>query len=99
MTNYRKTLVAASVAVATVALTSMVLTPAAYAQCLQCAMYPDRDPLNGGVQTPAGKMGMEFPNGAAASHAASVPASVNNARAEMRVHHVRHVRSSDARNR
>ena len=102
MTNFKTTLVAASLALATGSLTSVVLTPYAHAQCLQCAMYPDRDPLNGGAQTPAGKMGMEFPNGAAPAYAAAPPASVNNARAEMRVHHVhhvRHVRSPDARNR
>lgn len=35
-------------------------TPGAYQ-----AQYPDRDPLNDGVQTPAGKMGLVRPGGAA----------------------------------
>jgi hypothetical protein len=29
------------------------------------AQYPDRDVLNGGALTPAGRMGLEFPGGAA----------------------------------
>jgi hypothetical protein len=29
------------------------------------AQYPDRDVLNGGALTPAGRMGMELPGGAA----------------------------------
>lgn len=29
------------------------------------AMYPDRDVLNGGALTPAGRMGLELPYGAA----------------------------------
>jgi hypothetical protein len=66
-----KTLVAAS-------LTSMVLTTAAFAQCADCAMYPDRDHLNGGVPTPAAKLGVVRPGGTA-------PAA-NNARAEVRGH-------------
>ena len=98
MTNFGKTLVAASLAFATTSLASVALTPYAHAQCLECAKYPDRDPLNGGALTPAGKMGM-FTNGAAAASAAAPPASVNNARAEMRVHHIRHARSPAARNR
>lgn len=55
--NY-KTLGAAS-------LTLMVLTSSAFAQCADCAMYPDRDHLNGGVQVPAAKMGLMGPSGAA----------------------------------
>jgi len=39
------------------------------------AQYPDRDVLNGGALTPAGRMGLELPGGAApvfgASHAYS----------------------------
>jgi hypothetical protein len=50
MRNY-KTLVAAS-------LMSIALTSAAYAQCVECAVYPDRDFLNGGAPTPASKMGL-----------------------------------------
>jgi len=46
--NY-KTLVAASVM-------SVVLTSAAFAQCVDCALYPDRDSLNNGAPTPASKL-------------------------------------------
>jgi hypothetical protein len=55
--NY-KTLVAAS-------LFSIALTSAAFAQCTECALYPDRDVLNKGAPTPASKM-MEQPGGVAA---------------------------------
>jgi hypothetical protein len=51
-------------AVATLALTASV--QAASAQCVDCALYPDRDHLNGGVLTPAGKMGLQRAYGAAA---------------------------------
>ena len=37
------------------------------------AMYPDRDVLNGGALTPAGRLGLERPGGAAGG------AAVNNA--------------------
>jgi hypothetical protein len=35
------------------------------------AEYPNRDVLNGGTLTPAGRMGMELPDGAANVHAAN----------------------------
>lgn len=81
MMNY-KTLVAAS-------LMSMTLTTAAFAQCTECAIYPERDPLNKGAQTPAAKMGLVQPGGAAASQDAingymNTANNPNNARAEMR---------------
>ena len=57
--NY-KTLVAAS-------LMSFALTSAAFAQCTDCAQYPDRDVLNG-APTPASKM-MAQPDSAGASTA------------------------------
>jgi hypothetical protein len=72
-----KTLVAAS-------LTSMVLTTAAFAQCADCAMYPDRDHLNGGVQTPAAKMGVVRPSGTAP--AANNASNASNAHAQIRGH-------------
>jgi hypothetical protein len=99
MTNFKKTLIAASLAFATTSLATVALTSYASAQCLECAMYPDRDPLNGGAQTPAAKMGLVQPHGAAAANNASPSASLSNSRAEMHVHHVRHARSPDARNR
>jgi hypothetical protein len=80
MTNY-KTLVAAS-------LMSIALTSYAFAQCTECAIYPDRDNLNGGAQTPAGKMGLVRPGGAAGvvvdPNVVNNANSPNNARAEFR---------------
>src|SRR5213075_2405910 len=82
MMNY-KTLVAAS-------LMSIALPSYAFAQCTECALYPDRDPLTK-TQTPAGKMGIVQPGGAAAPPNAAASANTantannpNNARAEMR---------------
>jgi hypothetical protein len=43
--------------------TSIVWTSVAFAQCPECALYPDRDPLNGGVETPAAKMGLGLSGG------------------------------------
>ena len=80
--NY-KTLVAAS-------LMSFALTSAAFAQCTDCAMYPDRDVLNKGAPTPASKM-MAQPGGAANSEN-----SAHNARAEAGVTGTRHHRDANA---
>jgi hypothetical protein len=81
MMNY-KTLVAASVM-------SIALTSAAFAQCVDCAMYPDRDHLNNGAPTPASKMGVTRPGGAPAANTANSGNSANNAHAEARDHHIR----------
>ena len=68
-----KTLVAA-------ALVSMTAVTAASAQLPNWAatnpdsfqaQYPDRDVLNGGARTPAGRMGLELPGGAAPVFGAS----------------------------
>ncbi|MBR1143627.1 hypothetical protein [Bradyrhizobium sp. AUGA SZCCT0431] len=74
--NY-KTLVAAS-------LMSIALTSAAFAQCTDCAMYPDRDVLNKGAPTPASKM-MAEPGGAAGAGAANFENGAYNGRAGARV--------------
>ena len=63
MVNYKTLVAASSMSI----LMSMGLTSSAFAQCTECALYPDRDPLNKGAQTPAGKMGLVQPGGAAAS--------------------------------
>ena len=78
--NY-KTLVAASLM--SIALTSAA-TSAAFAQCTDCAMYPDRDYLNKGVPTPASKM-MAEPGAAAAASTANLENGAYNARAGARV--------------
>ena len=74
--NY-KTLIAAS-------LMSITLTSAAFAQCTDCAMYPDRDYLNKGVPTPASTMMVE-PGGAAAASTANFDNGAYNGRAGARV--------------
>jgi hypothetical protein len=74
--NY-KILVAAS-------LISIALPSAAFAQCTDCAMYPDRDVLNKGAPTPASKM-MAEPGGAAGASTANSANSAYNARAGARV--------------
>jgi hypothetical protein len=71
-----KTLAAASVA-------SIIWTSCAFAQCADCALYPDRDPLNGGVETPAAKMGLGASSGAGRASVGS------NAYASMRGHYLR----------
>ena len=87
---YYKTLVAAS-------LMSIALTSSAFAQCADCAQYPDRDYLNKGAQTPAGKMGLMRPGGAAGSaNATNSENSANNARAEVRDHQLRRSRRGNS---
>jgi len=75
MLNY-KTFVAAS-------LMSTMLASHAFAQCADCAIYPDRDPFTQGLATPAGKTGA--PNGPISRRA------TNNAHAEMRGHYSQRV--------
>jgi hypothetical protein len=76
MTNY-KTLVAA-------ALISISLSSSAFAQCVQCALYPNRDTYTG-EETPAGKMGLMRPGGAAANTSAN---TTDNAYAGVRDHYL-----------
>jgi hypothetical protein len=78
-----QTLVAAS-------LMSIALPSYAFAQCADCALYPDRNPLDK-TQTPAGKMGLvqpggaaALPNAAASANTANTANNPYNARAEMR---------------
>ena len=82
--NY-KTLVAAS-------LMSIALTSAASAQCVECAIYPDRDSLNKGAPTPASKMM------AAGASTANSENNAHNARAEAGVAGTRqrHYRDANA---
>jgi hypothetical protein len=66
-----------------VTLVSIILSSSsAFAQCASCALYPNLDPLNGNAETPASKMGLEHPGGAASTN------SSTNARAEMSVRQV-----------
>ena len=85
--NY-KILVAAS-------LISIALPSAAFAQCTECAMYPDRDVLNKGAPTPASKM-MAEPGGAAGASTANSANSAYNARAGARVAGTQHRHYRDA---
>lgn len=76
MTNC-KTLVAA-------VLTSISLSAPAFAQCSVCALYPNRD-THTGEETPAGKMGLVRPGGAAGNTSAN---TANNANARVRDHYL-----------
>ena len=100
MMNYRKRLLAASLVIAAASLATIASTSYASAQCMQCAMYPDRDPLNGGAETPYGKMNrLAREKGTAAPNVAAAPNTVNNAHAEMRGHRAHRVESPSERTR
>jgi hypothetical protein len=58
-----KMLVAAAM-ISTISATSALAEPAISEPGAFQAMYPDRDVLNGGALTPAGRMGLELPGGA-----------------------------------
>jgi hypothetical protein len=66
MTTFKILIAAALVSMATITSASAQLPPWAIANpdSFQ-AQYPDRDVLNGGRLTPAGRMGLELPGGAA----------------------------------
>ena len=72
MTTFKTLITAALVSMTTVTSASAQLpnwaasNPAAFQ-----AQYPDRDVLNGGALTPAGRMGLELPGGAAPGFGAS----------------------------
>jgi len=72
MTTFKTLITAALVSMTTVTSASAQLpnwaasNPAAFQ-----AQYPDRDVLNGGALTPAGRMGLELPGGAAPVFGAS----------------------------
>jgi hypothetical protein len=74
-----KTLVATALISAIAATPALAFEPAAYA-----AQYPDRDILNGGALTPAGRLGLENPGGAAGLVAANkAAAGLGNANASI----------------
>jgi hypothetical protein len=66
MTTFKIMIAAALVSMATITSASAQLPPWAVTNpdSFQ-AQYPDRDVLNGGALTPAGRMGLELPGGAA----------------------------------
>jgi hypothetical protein len=71
MTNF-KLLSVAAILSATIA-TPVFAQPAFSEPAAFQAMYPNRDVLNGGALTPAGRMGLELAGGAASASYASVP--------------------------
>jgi len=75
MTGLKALFAAALIVSATSALAQAALSEPAAAQ----AAYPNRDVLNGGALTPAGRLGLELPGGAVGPHA------LDNAYAEVRV--------------
>ncbi len=94
MVNYKKSLVAVSLALAAATLTSIASTSSAFAQCADCSVYQDRDPFTEGLRTaPANQ-----PPAAVAPRAAN-PGAPNNANAEMRNRRSRTVGKSDGQPR
>jgi hypothetical protein len=89
MTNHKnkKRLVTATLTLAAASLASVLFTSYASAQCSDCAIYPNRDPFTEGL--------MVHP----ATQPSSASPDVNNARAEMRIHHRHHAVKPDSRNR
>jgi hypothetical protein len=70
--NAFKTLIAASlISTATISSASAAWSYADQEPAAFASMYPDRDVLNGGALTPAGRMGLERPGGAAPVFTAS----------------------------
>ena len=71
MTTF-KTLIAAALVSMTAVTSASAQLPswAEYNPDAFQAQYPDRDVLNGGALTPAGRMGLELPGGAASVYAA-----------------------------
>ena len=79
MTTFKNLIAAALVSMTTVTSASAQLPtwavsePAAFE-----AQYPDRDILNGGALTPAGRMGLELPGGAAPAFGANTARACGN---------------------
>jgi len=72
MTTFKNLIVAALVSMTTVTSASAQLPPwAASEPAAFEAQFPDRDILNGGALTPAGRMGLELPGGAAPAFGAN----------------------------
>ena len=67
----RLTALVAAALLSTVSITPVLAQAAISEPGAFQAMYPNRDVLNGGGLTPAGRMGLELPGGAVNAYAAS----------------------------
>ena len=65
MTAFKVLIAAALISTATVSSASAAWSFADQEPATFASIYPDRDVLNGGALTPAGRMGLERPGGAA----------------------------------
>lgn len=65
MTIFKILIAAALISTATTSSASAAWSFADQEPATFASMYPDRDVLNGGALTPAGRMGLERPGGAA----------------------------------
>lgn len=65
MTAIKTLIAAALLSTATISSASAAWSFADQEPAAFASMYPDRDVLNGGALTPAGRMGLERPGGAA----------------------------------
>ncbi|WGR96920.1 hypothetical protein MTX26_20955 [Bradyrhizobium sp. ISRA443] len=83
MTKRKEGLAATFLTLASASLASMMFTSSAFAQCAECAIYPNRDPFTQGLATPAPAPTVGQSRGASSR-------SPYNARAEMRGYHGRY---------
>jgi hypothetical protein len=65
MSAFKILIAAALISTATISSASAAWSFADQEPAAFASMYPDRDVLNGGALTPAGRMGLERPGGAA----------------------------------
>ncbi|WP_445221318.1 hypothetical protein ACKWRH_15845 [Bradyrhizobium sp. Pa8] len=65
MTAFKTLIAAALLSTATISSASAAWSYADQEPAAFASMYPDRDVLNGGALTPAGRMGLKRPGGAA----------------------------------
>ncbi|MGY3037075.1 hypothetical protein ACVIIV_006245 [Bradyrhizobium sp. USDA 4354] len=72
MTAFKILVAATLISTATISSASAAWSFADQEPATFASMYPDRDVLNGGALTPAGRMGLEHPGGAAAFGAAHI---------------------------
>jgi len=73
MSVFKTMIAAALISTATISSASAAWSFADQEPAAFASMYPDRDVLNGGALTPAGRMGLERPGGAAPVFGAAHP--------------------------
>ncbi|MEW6149559.1 MAG: hypothetical protein ACOY3N_15350 [Bradyrhizobium sp.] len=77
MSVFKTMIAAALISTATISSASAAWSFADQEPAAFASMYPDRDVLNRGALTPAGRIGLERPGGAAPVFGARHPTSIN----------------------